>query len=218
MLSIGCGPGFEPAVLAEDVGESGRVHGIDLDEETLASARNRCADLPQVMFERGDATALPVQDESYDAAVAKQVYQFVPEIETAISELRRVLKYGGRAVVVEKDVDARVIHSSDRDRMKRVEEAYLDVCPNPNLGSELISYLNTEGLTVEHVEPFPMLHREIDERIARAIDVYREFLEADESFDQPEIETWERDLRDLDEAGEFLSCGTQFIYLVRKSE
>lgn len=36
------------------------------------------------------------------------------------------------------------------------------------------------------------------------------------SFDQTDIEAWERDLRDLNKAGEFFSCGIQFLYLARK--
>lgn len=218
VLSIGCGPGFEPASLAEDIGERGRVHGIDANEETLAGAEDRCGDLPQVSFERGDATDLPVPDDSYDVAVAKEVYQFVPDVETALNELQRILVPGGRAAVVTKDVDARVIHSSDRDRMRRAKEAYVDAVLHPHLGSSLVSSLPEAGLTVEEIEPRPDVHTEINEQVERGIEVQRAFMEADESFEQSEIEEWERDLRELDEAGEFLSCGTQFLYIARNPE
>lgn len=218
VLSIGCGPGFEPAALAAAVGERGRVHGVDVSEVTLALAEQRCDDLPRVTFARGDATALPVADGSYDAAVAKQVYQFVDDIEAALRELHRVLEPGGRAAIVEGDVDAQVVHSSDRDRTKRVQEAYLDVVPTPHLGSRLVSLLPGAGLTVERIEPKPNLHREINERVERGIEARRGILEANESFDRSEIEAWERDLRDLDEAGEFLTGGIQFVYIARKPE
>lgn len=218
VLSVGCGPGFELVALAEAVGERGHVHGIDIDEETLASAEDRCGDLPQVTLERGDATDLPVADESYDVAVAKQVYQFVDDIDAAVSELHRVLCPGGRAAVVAGDVDTQVIHSSDRTRTKRASEAVRDARPTPHLGSRLTSYLDDAGLTVEHIEPKPTLHTEINERVAQGIEARREILEADESFDQSEIEAWEQDLRDLDEAGETFVYESQFVYIARKPE
>ena len=213
VLSVGCGPGFETAVLAEDVSDEGRVLGIDINEKVLASARDRCADLPQVSFADGDATDLPVPDNSYDVAVAKQVYQFVDDVETALSELRRVLKPNGRAAVVEKDVDGWVMHSSNRDRMRRVKEAYADALPRSRLGSELVSLLPAVGLTVDVIKPRASAHTEINEQVERGIDVQRDFLEADGSFEQSEIEAWEQDLRDLDADGEFLSCGTQFLHI-----
>lgn len=217
-LSIGCGPGYEPAALADAVDGRGRVLGVDVSGETLALARDRCSDLPQVSLVRGDATSLPVPDESHDVAVAKQVYRAVPDVGDALSELCRVLAPGGRAAVVETDADALVIHSPDRDRMRRATEAYRNGIPNPHLGSGLVSRLPDAGLTVERVEPFSTVHREINETVERGIEVHRRFMAEDESFDDAEIEAWERDLRNLAAAGEFLSCGTQFVYLVRKSE
>lgn len=70
VISIGCGPGFEPAELAEVVGEGRTVYGVDVSEAMLAMADNQCEGLPQVTLEQGDAVDLPVADESFDAAVA----------------------------------------------------------------------------------------------------------------------------------------------------
>lgn len=166
-------------------------------------------------FELGDATDLPVPDNSYDVAVAKQVYQFVAGTEIALAELRRVLKPGGRAVVIEKDIDARVIHSSDRDRMNRANEVYCDAVQHPHLGSAPVSLLPAAGLLVEEVKPRAIVHTEINEQGERGIEVQRGFLESSELFDQSEIEAWEQDLRNLNARGEFLSCGTQFLHVAR---
>lgn len=46
VLSIGCGPGYESASLAEAIDEGGRVLGADANPETLPEARERCGDLP----------------------------------------------------------------------------------------------------------------------------------------------------------------------------
>lgn len=218
VLSIGCGPGFETAALAADIGEHGCVHGVDRDREVLAAARDRCEDVPRISFVRGDATALPVADDSYDVAVAKQVYQFVPDLEAALAELYRVLEPGGRAAIVASDVDARVIHSSDRDRTRRVQAAYRDARPHPHLGARLSSALPDAGFDVETVEPTTRVQTEIDEQIERGIEVHREIAAADDSIDRSTIDAWERDLRALDADGEFFFAGTQFCYVARKPQ
>lgn len=216
VLSVGCGPGFETATLAEDV-DDGRVVGVDVNRETLGTARERCADCPGVSFVRGDATDLPFAEGRFDAAVAKQSLQFVPDIEAALDELFRVLAPGGRAAVVEADADAMVIHASDRDRMRRAREAHREAGPHPNLGTRLRSLLPATGFTVEAVHPRPKIHTEINDQVERGIEVHVEVMTADDSFDSEAIDAWERDLRELDAAGEFLSCGTHFCYVARKS-
>lgn len=73
VISIGCGPGFEPAELAEAIGEGGSVYGIDVSEAMLAVADQYCAELPQVKLNQGDAVEIPASDASFDAAVAVQL-------------------------------------------------------------------------------------------------------------------------------------------------
>ena len=197
--------------------ERGRVLGVDVNEESLTAARDRCADAPGVTVARGDATALPVSDDAFDAALAKQVYQFVDNVPAALDELHRVLAPGGRALVAAGDVDARVLHTSDPDRARRVRDAYRAARRHPDLGTRLRSLLPDAGFTVEAVDPWAALHTEIDEQVERGIEVHREILERADSVDRETADAYERDLRDLDAAGEFLSCGVQLCYLVTPS-
>src|SRR3981081_2280046 len=54
----------------------------------------------------GDAVVLPFPDGSFDAAVSTQVYEYVADMPRALAELRRVLRPGGRAVVLDTDWDS----------------------------------------------------------------------------------------------------------------
>ena len=218
VLSVGCGPGFEPAALAERVGEAGRVHGVDANGAVLARARERCADSPEVTFQRGDVTALPVTDGAFDLAVAKQVLQFVDDIERALAELHRVVGPGGRVAVVAGDRRTGVIHASDPERARRANEIYRAARGDRHLGTRLRSLLPEAGFVVEDVVPRAAVRTGIDDQVERGIEVQRGFLEASEAFDDAAVEAWERDLRELDAAGEFLSCSTAFLYIGRKPE
>ena len=117
VLDIGSGPGFLAAEMAEEVGADGRVHGIDPSHSMLAIARS--SETP-VDYSPGDALALPFGDEQFDAAVSTQVYEYVDDIEGALAEARRVLRSGGRLLVLDTDWDSIVWHSSNRERMERV--------------------------------------------------------------------------------------------------
>lgn len=216
VLSIGCGPGYEPAAIAEAVGIDGRVHGIDNSEDILAMAEDRCAEFPQVTLEHADAADLPVDDEAFDAAVASLVYEYSPTVEVALSELNRTLRPGGRAAILSTDWDSMVWHSTDAERMDRSIESFTEVYANPRMGSQLTSYLLDVGFTIEHVEPYSNLETDLDGYAGLVLELFKGQLEADETFDQSEIEAWERDLRGLDEAGETFLNLTYYLYLVRK--
>ena len=74
-LDIGCGPGLTTQALAEAVGESGHVLGVDIAAPMLTLAGHRCASMKQVRFELCDVNALPCADASMDLALASQVYE-----------------------------------------------------------------------------------------------------------------------------------------------
>jgi arsenite methyltransferase len=143
VLDIGSGPGFLAAEMAAEVGPDGRVHGIDPSEIMLAGARRR--DAP-VEYGIGDALALPFPDEHFDVAVCTQVYEYVEDVPAALVEARRVLRTGGRLLVLDTDWDSIVWHSGDRERMERVLAVWNGHLADPYLPRRLPRLLRAAGL------------------------------------------------------------------------
>jgi SAM-dependent methyltransferase len=86
VLDIGAGPGFLAAELAAGVAPDGTVIGTDISESMLAIATARLdstGSAAETRFEHADACALPFQDESFDAVVCTQVYEYVQDIAKA---------------------------------------------------------------------------------------------------------------------------------------
>ncbi len=106
VLDAGCGEGGVIPLLAEAVGDSGRVVGIDDHPEALAAARaahgERIA-AGQLDLRVGDLQALPFDDESFDAVWMYSVLHHVEQPARAIRELTRVLRPGGRLAVLDGD-------------------------------------------------------------------------------------------------------------------
>jgi len=90
---VGCGNGAFTQMLVERCAPI-EVQGLDPSEAQLAFARQRLANQP-VVFQPGDATALPYGDAAFDAAVMALVIFFVPDPARAVAEMARVVRPGG---------------------------------------------------------------------------------------------------------------------------
>jgi ubiquinone/menaquinone biosynthesis C-methylase UbiE len=134
VLDVGSGPGFLVASLADAVGPAGAVRGLDPSAPMNAAARDLIKDRPWAGIDDGDALKLPYPDAAFDAVVSTQVYEYVADIPRAFAELRRVLRTGGRAVVLDTDWDSVVWQVADRERHRRVMAAWeehlvMPICP-----------------------------------------------------------------------------------------
>jgi len=156
VLDIGSGPGFLADEMAAEVGTEGAVHGLDPSEAMLAIARRRETG---VEYAVGGANSLPYDDETFDAVVSTQVYEYVPDMPAALTEARRVLRPGGRLLILDTDWDAVVWHSTDRDRMLRVLEKWNDHLADPYLPRRLPALLRDAGFELASSTIIPILNQ-----------------------------------------------------------
>lgn len=98
VADLGCGTGQLAADLAPWVKQ---VIAIDNSAAMLKAAKKRTIDLSNVELRRGDLAALPIKDASCDAAMLLLALTYVAEPAPVIAEMARVLKPGGRAVIVD---------------------------------------------------------------------------------------------------------------------
>lgn len=94
VLDVGCGEG-QVARVASRISGMEVVVGIDPTRAQVEAAKQR-AGTPH--YSRAAASALPLQDQSFDAVVACLVFEHIREVDDAIAEVARVLKDGGRFV------------------------------------------------------------------------------------------------------------------------
>jgi len=104
-LDAGCGVGSQTLMLAEAVGTSGHVTGLDASAEFLAHARGLAeqSDLSeQVSFRQGNVNELPLDDNTFDWAWSVDCVgqSTVGEPLTALQELARVVRPGGRVAIL----------------------------------------------------------------------------------------------------------------------
>ena len=99
VLDVACGTGLVSFRIAHEVGADGLVVGTDISGEMVGAARRIAAErnVGNVRFERFDAEDLSLDDEPFDVALCGLGLMYVPDPVTALKEMSRLLKPGGRA-------------------------------------------------------------------------------------------------------------------------
>jgi demethylmenaquinone methyltransferase/2-methoxy-6-polyprenyl-1,4-benzoquinol methylase len=102
-LDVCCGTGDLTFELAERVGTEGSTVGCDFSERMLELARRKATErgASRIRFEWADALKLPYEDRSFDAVTVGFGMRNLVDLERGLAELARVLKPGGRLVILE---------------------------------------------------------------------------------------------------------------------
>jgi ubiquinone/menaquinone biosynthesis C-methylase UbiE len=156
VLDVGCGAGEDVRALADIVGPSGYAVGIDASQTLSDAARRRSADGSVVAdFFVGDAEHLDFPDASFDACRSDRVLQHLATPSSAVSEMARVLRPGGRVVVFEPDTGGLMIDAPDKEVTRRITAFRGDVVRTGWIGRQLPRIFKTAGLLDVAVEVLP---------------------------------------------------------------
>jgi ubiquinone/menaquinone biosynthesis C-methylase UbiE len=100
VLDVGCGTGIVARTAAERTGAAGFASGLDLNPGMLEVAREASQDSAhRIEWRQGTAEEMPFARSSFDVILSQQAFQFLGDRSQALTEMRRVLAPGGRAVV-----------------------------------------------------------------------------------------------------------------------
>jgi ArsR family transcriptional regulator len=138
---LGCGTGAVLPMLAPHVA---RVIGVDASEEMLTAARARAMGLENVELRQGALEALPIEAASLDAVTLVLVLHHLPSPVVALAEAARVLKPGGRVLIVDMSSHEREEY---RQGMGHVWLGFSD--------EQMTKHLSQAGFRGVRVQPLP---------------------------------------------------------------
>ena len=220
VLDLGAGPGFMTLEAARIVGEAGVVVGVDKSAPMLTLAEARCASQPHVSFREADALSLPFEDGGFDVAIISQVYEYVTDMEAALAELFRVLRPGGRALIMDTDWGSLVWNAEDAARAKRIFTAWDAHLADPHLPRRLSPLLHGAGFEIADVRVLPLLNTEYpaENYSYGMVSVIVPFVIRKGGVPKEEAKAWAEDLMALGERGEYFFSLSRYVFLARKPE
>jgi ubiquinone/menaquinone biosynthesis C-methylase UbiE len=214
VLDVGTGPGLLARGMAQIVGESGHVEGIDSADAMVALASERCRELSQINVAIGDAKKLAFPDASFDAVVCTQVLLYVPEVQAALDEMLRVLKPGGRAVIIETDWRGLVVNSAYPDTTEELIQSWDAAVASPRLPPVLDNMLVRAGFQGRTVEAFPVLLTDyIPHNYAYTMShSLADYAVKQHKVDEQQVRTWLEDLHQKQNERASFFCINRYLF------
>ena len=140
-VAVGTGMAFAEIIRSNPSGQS---EGIDITEQMLSRAMKKAAktEMKNYRLRLGDAYALAFPDESFDIVINNYMFDLMPEkdFKTVLGEFKRVLRPGGRLVMVNMSVCERWYHAL-WELIYRLNPAWLGGCR----GVHILPYLESLG-------------------------------------------------------------------------
>lgn len=150
VVDLGAGGGFDCFLAAQEVGETGRVIGIDMTPDMLTKARNNAekGQFKNVEFRLGEIEHLPLPDEIADVIISNCVINLSPNKQQVFVDAFRVLKPGGRLAISD------VVATVELPEAMRNDPALIAGCMgNASLVEALETMIKAAGFEDVHIEP-----------------------------------------------------------------
>jgi len=156
VLDAGCGPGTDTVPLAQLVGASGRVIGVDRDADMVAEAERRVSEAGVAAWAthiQADVSDLPFPSASFDACRSERLFEHLNEPARALSEITRVVRPGGWIVVLDSDWGSLSIDTCEVDAERRLVHFFTEhMVNNGYSGRQLYRLFMKQGLADVTVE------------------------------------------------------------------
>lgn len=218
VVDIGAGPGFLAVEMAAGLGPDGLVHAVDPSESmrALAGNRTRPPGAAPVEIAPGSAEKLPLPDAGVDVAVSTQVLEYVADVPGALAEIHRVLRPGGRVLLLDTDWDSIVWHSHDHTRTARILAAWDGHLVDPHLPRTLGPALRAAGFTAVETRVLPLLNVGSDPNTYSAMiaPFIARFVAGRAGITDGDVQAWLDDLGSLGDSA-FFSLN-RYVFLAGK--
>src|SRR5262245_47349022 len=218
VLDVGCGAGDDARRLIELVGETGHVEAIDIDPQMIAEAVRRSAnDVHRVSFRVLDVYELDYGDGRFDGCRAERTFLHLADPGRALDQMVRVVRPGGRVVVLDRDIETRTIDAADRAVTRRIVNFWCDSFLGGWIGRALPRLFREAGLDDLSVEPFTVIDTDYAAFNAQ-YDLPRIAARAEAAgvIRAAEAERWIAAILDRARAGSFFTSMTSFVVAGRK--
>ena len=148
LVDYGCGPGMLSLELARRVGPGGHVHAVDINSMFLERAEEHARGeglRDRITFHHIEKDLLPLEDESVDRIICKNVLEYVDEPLSTLRDFRRALSPGGLVHATDSDWGMLVVEPIGPERLGRIFDAASIAYRTPLIGRRLYGLMREAG-------------------------------------------------------------------------
>ena len=215
LLEVGSGSGVLCRLLAPFINPNGCIVGLDISPEMTFEAQKYASFEGvngKIQFETAMAEALPHSSACFDCSFAARLMLHVSEPEQVIREMVRVVKPGGRVLVMDWDFDTITVDHPNREQTRRLLQWRSDHHGGKHWsGRQLWRQMQAAGLQNMSIHPWVTIaHREADgltQTLWRAAQVACE----GGAISNDEQEAWVKEIKDRIQAQSFFASIVYFI-------
>jgi SAM-dependent methyltransferase len=223
VLDVGCGPATDTLTLAALVGPLGRAAGVDQDAAMIAEAERRAAAAgfaDRVEHRVADATALPFEDGRFDAARCERLFMHLADPEGALREMVRVVRPGGRIVVMDTDWGTRSVDTPQPELERRMARVLAELClVNGYSGRRLYGMMARAGVADREVDVVPLHVTDYGLwRLLSRLDLAGEVAVREGAMTADEVRRLDESWRAAGEAGTFFALTNMVMISGRRPE
>ena len=155
VADFGCGPGSMLVEMAKRVGPGGQVHGLDVNAEFVASAREKAAGegvSGRITLHHLTESFLPLGAGRLDRILAKNVMVYVDDAAETFEEFRRVVRKGGRVLVIDSDFATTIMEPVPLEQWRAFLAGASHAFRNPLIGRQMYGIARKAGFSSVELE------------------------------------------------------------------
>ena len=203
LLEIGCGNGYDAIELSKRVGNTGKVYGIDIEKKLIEKAiQNALTNKSHnVEFIVSDAECIPFEDNYFDNIRVERVFQHLQNPNEVAEEAIRVLKPGGKFLMIETDWYGMNIYINNESVEQKIKDVLLKkVLKNGYASRNLFSYLKSSGMKDIKIAAYPVLieNYSLADELIKFDNIIKTGLE-EHLIDQKDVDEWNETINYLSE-------------------
>ncbi len=123
-LDVGCGTGWAVGEVAKLAGGKGEFYGVDLSPKMVEKARENFRGRDEIHFLEANVEAIPLDSDFFDAIICTNSFHHYPRPDRALAEMQRLLKKGGRLVILDPTANSWIAKVADKI-MRRIEAEHV---------------------------------------------------------------------------------------------
>ena len=204
IIDVGCGAGHLLTLLAKAVGNKGTIYGLDPSRAQLEQANQRCSEFENITLIERNADETQLEIDSCHSVTSTQALEYIPDVNSALDEITRILKPGGAFVNISILWDYFKFYGADQRLNEKIHDAFRAHCSHQMLPMELPGKLERRGFkNVKDKSLAFVITRRDDNSPALYTEAVMANFALTQGISEEEVSDWKSQLKKAEARGRF---------------